>query len=64
MCCGTHVQVMVDIRERVLEDWVVAGEYEHDREFRRRMHRWLGDAWEDKDALIDAMPKQCSQPDV
>ncbi len=64
MCCGTHVQVRVDIRERVLEDWVVAGDYEHDREFRRRMHRWLGDAWEDKDALIDAMPKQCSQPGV
>ncbi len=64
MCCGTHVQVMVDIRERVLEDWLVAGDYEHDREFRRRMHRWLDDTWEDKDALIDEMPEQCSQPDV
>ncbi|MCH8158242.1 MAG: acyltransferase [Proteobacteria bacterium] len=64
MCCGTHVRVIIDIRERSLEDWLIVGDYEHDREFRRRMHRWLSDIWYDKDALIDAVLNEESQPDV
>jgi 1-acyl-sn-glycerol-3-phosphate acyltransferase len=64
MCCGSHVRVIVDFRERSLEDWLIAGDYEHDREFRRRMHRWLSDVWDDKDALIDAVLNEESQPEV
>ena len=64
MCCGAHVRVIVDIRERALEDWLIAGDYEHDRDFRRRMHGWLSGIWHDKDALIDAVLKEDSQPDV
>lgn len=58
MCCGTHVQVIVDIRERAMEDWLISGDYQQDAEFRRRMHRWLSDMWHDKDALIDELRKE------
>ena len=52
MCCGDQVHVIVDVRERELEHWLVEGDYQTDREFRRKMHAWLGDAWTEKDAII------------
>ncbi|MDJ0710325.1 MAG: acyltransferase [Woeseiaceae bacterium] len=52
MCCGKHVEVIVDVRERPIEPWLVEGDYENDREFRRRVHGWLGDIWQEKDDLI------------
>ena len=52
MCCGRHVEVLVDVRERPIERWLVEGDYENDREFRRRVHSWLGDIWQEKDDLI------------
>lgn len=52
MCCGAKVHVIVDIRERELEDWLVQGDYEGDREFRKKMHAWLGETWAEKDAII------------
>jgi len=55
MCCGTHVRMLVDVRERPMEEWLVAGDYQNDREFRRRVHAWLGRIWQDKDDLIQQM---------
>ncbi len=55
MCCGTRVRVIVDIRERELEEWQKHGDYQNDREFRKRLHGWLGDVWNDKDALLQSM---------
>ncbi len=52
MCCGRHVEVLVDVRERPIEPWLVEGDYQNDREFRRRVHAWLGDIWQEKDDLI------------
>ena len=52
MCCGAEVRVIVDIRERRPEDWLVEGNYEGDREFRKKMHAWLGEIWAEKDAII------------
>lgn len=52
MCCGGHVPVIIDVRERPIDDWLLAGDYEEDREFRRRVHRWLGEIWQEKDELI------------
>lgn len=52
MCCGRHVPVRVAIRERPVEAWLLSGNYQQDREFRRRVHRWLGDIWQQKDDLI------------
>ena len=52
MCRGQHVEVLVDVRERPVEPWLVEGDYQNDREFRRRVHVWLGDIWQEKDELI------------
>ncbi len=52
MCCGDHVRVIVDVRERELESWLVAGNYESDREFRKALHAWLGEVWTEKDTMI------------
>lgn len=52
MCCGGHVPVIIDVRERPIEEWLLSGDYQQDREFRRRVHRWLGEIWQEKDELI------------
>ena len=52
MCCGDHVRVIVDVRERELESWLVAGNYEGDREFRKELHTWLSEVWTEKDTVI------------
>jgi 1-acyl-sn-glycerol-3-phosphate acyltransferase len=53
MCCGSHVNVTVEVRERPLEDWLVKGNYESDREFRKQVHSWLGQIWAEKDEILD-----------
>ena len=58
MCCGDEVHVIVDIRERELEQWLVQGDYEGDREFRKKMHAWLGEIWTEKDAIIGKTRKE------
>ena len=55
LCCGRPVRVLVDVRERGVEPWLVGGDYEGDREYRRRVQRWLGDIWQEKDELIQQM---------
>jgi 1-acyl-sn-glycerol-3-phosphate acyltransferase len=52
MCCGQGVHVIVEVRERKLHDWLVAGNYETDREFRKKMHSWLSEIWLEKDEII------------
>lgn len=52
MCCGKHVEVQVDVRERPVESWLTEGDYENDREFRRKVQTWLGEIWHEKDELI------------
>lgn len=52
MCCGTHVEALVDVRPRAVERWLTAGDYENDREWRRRVQEWLGEIWQEKDELI------------
>jgi 1-acyl-sn-glycerol-3-phosphate acyltransferase len=54
MCCGEDVRVIVDVRVRELETWLVQGNYEGDREFRKQLHGWLGEIWTEKDLIIDA----------
>jgi 1-acyl-sn-glycerol-3-phosphate acyltransferase len=52
MCCGDEVHVIVDARERDLEQWLVDGDYQTDREFRRKLHAWLSEVWTEKDEMI------------
>jgi len=58
MCCGGHVPVIVDVKERPVEQWLLSRDYEQDREFRRRVHRWLGEIWQEKDELIQQRLEQ------
>ncbi len=55
MCCGTHVRVVVDVRERPVDEWLLSGDYEQDRAFRRSVHNWIGGIWQEKDELIQQM---------
>lgn len=55
MCCGTHVPVTIDVRKRPIDEWLRSGDYENDREFRRRVHRWLGEIWQEKDELLQQL---------
>lgn len=55
MCCGDEVRVIVDVRERALDPWLVEGNYEGDREFRKKMHTWLSEVWVEKDEVIARM---------
>ncbi len=53
LCCGDDVDVFVDVDVRDIDKSLIEGDYENDREFRRRMHRWLGSMWYEKDQHIE-----------
>jgi 1-acyl-sn-glycerol-3-phosphate acyltransferase len=55
MCCGREVRVVAVAREIALEEWLIQGDYQNDRVFRKRMHAWLGDIWRQKDETIDSI---------
>lgn len=55
LVCGELRHVVIDIRHRPVEDWLVRGDYVNDRDHRRRVHRWLRQIWEDKDRHIDEL---------
>ena len=52
LCCGTHVPVTIHVRQRPVDERLVTGDYQADREFRRYVHAWLNDMWAEKDELI------------
>ena len=54
MLCGTPVHCHVAVRELPLEQWLVDGNYQDDRAFRKQMHAWLGTIWQQKDAILAA----------
>ncbi len=49
MMCGELEHVVIDVVQRPVDKWLYAGDYENDREFRRRFHQWLTEIWEEKD---------------
>jgi 1-acyl-sn-glycerol-3-phosphate acyltransferase len=55
LVCGELRHVVVEVKARAVEPWLISGDYVNDREFRRRFHQWLGDVWAEKDARIDAL---------
>jgi hypothetical protein len=42
----------LDITVLPIDPALVAGDYQNDREFRRYVHRWLGELWQEKDSRI------------
>ncbi len=55
MCYGEFERVVIDIRKRPVEPWILEGDYVNDRNFRSRFHKWLTDIWHDKDQRIGAI---------
>ncbi len=55
LCCGEPVNVMVDVRSRPIEQFLVSGDYENDRKYRREFHQWLTRLWHEKDQRIAAL---------
>ncbi len=52
MVCGDRVNVTLDITVLPIDPALIAGDYQNDREFRRYVHRWLGELWQEKDTRI------------
>ena len=52
MMCGEFPHVVIDVRKLEPEPWLFGGDYENDREFRKRFHKWLTGIWEEKDDRI------------
>lgn len=50
---GAMDEVEVVVQQRVIPAWASEGNYEDDAEFRARFQQWIGELWEDKDALLD-----------
>lgn len=54
MCCGKPARCVMTVREVPLDAWLIEGDYENDRQFRKELHNWLATLWAEKDAIIDA----------
>ena len=57
MCCGKLKHVIIEVRERAVDEWMTAGDYTADREYRARFHTWLSSVWQEKDQQIKTMSK-------
>jgi len=55
MCYGEFDHVVIEIRKRPVEQWMVDGDYANDRDFRREFHQWLTQTWQEKDERIKAI---------
>ncbi len=58
MMCGELDRVTIDVVRRPVDEWLYQGNYQDDREFRKRFHQWLAAVWEEKDNKIDALKNQ------
>ncbi len=55
LCCGEFNGVIVDISKRPVEKWMIEGDYENDRDYRTRFHKWLTLIWQEKDTKIGVL---------
>lgn len=59
---GQVPRVIVDIQTRTIEPELWQGDYQNDPEFRQFMHNWVDQLWREKDARIDQLQAEISQP--
>ena len=55
---GAMKNVEVVVTQRVVPGWASEGDYEQDPAFRERFQQWIGELWEEKDALIASRLEQ------
>jgi len=53
--CGRYPEARIEIVARPVDEWLIAGDYVNDREFRRDFHRWLTTMWTEKDARLGVL---------
>ena len=53
--CGGFSSVIVDIRKLPVQEWSHVGNYETDRDFRKRFHQWIAGVWQEKDQKISEL---------
>jgi 1-acyl-sn-glycerol-3-phosphate acyltransferase len=61
MMCGEFEHVIIDVVRRPVDEWLYAGDYQNDREYRREFHQWLTQIWEEKDAKISEFGKSAKE---
>jgi 1-acyl-sn-glycerol-3-phosphate acyltransferase len=54
LCCGRVRHVIIDVRKRAIEPWMI-GDYGGDPDFRRRFQDSLAALWAEKDAVLDRL---------
>ncbi len=57
LCCGRVRRIIVDVRRRAIEPWMI-GDYGGDPDFRRRFQESLGALWAEKDAVLDRLQSE------
>ncbi|MEM6511373.1 MAG: acyltransferase [Pseudomonadota bacterium] len=55
MCCGQQVRARLHVGLRELDASLFEGDYAGDRDYRREVHRWLTQMWNEKDARLEGM---------
>jgi 1-acyl-sn-glycerol-3-phosphate acyltransferase len=55
LCCGRVHEIVIRVRQRGIEPWLVAGDYANDPAFREQFQQWLATLWADKDRLLDEL---------
>lgn len=53
--CGKVHRVIVDVQEITIPQEFFVGDYENDREYRARFHRWIAGLWAEKDARFSEL---------
>ena len=57
---GEVPRITVHLRKIEIPEWVLAGNYEEDREYRSKFHQWLTQIWQEKDQLISELKAKAS----
>lgn len=57
---GEVPRITVHLRKIDIPEWVLAGNYEDDREYRSKFHQWLTQIWQEKDQLISELKAKAS----
>jgi 1-acyl-sn-glycerol-3-phosphate acyltransferase len=55
LCCGRVREIVIRVRQRGIEPWLVSGDYTNDPAFRERFQEWLAGVWHDKDVVLDGL---------
>lgn len=58
LLAGRVDRVVVDVKERPIEAWMIEGDYENDPVHRERFKGWISEIWAEKDALISALDRE------